>query len=339
MIKVMLTCVGGELMPQTIKYLRNVKGTKLSIIGTDAYEDAIGKYFCDKFYIVPRGNNKNYIEKCKQIVRKEKINLIIPTSDEEALALSRNKDYFEKLKVTVACIDYKTLKTLNNKSKTYSKLNEFGITTAEWELIKNENFLKKKLKFYIKKYGGAVIKPCSDRGSRNIFIISNYKKKNMYNKNMHFFKNINEFLPILKTKNLYKNYIIMQELQNPVVDIDLLSWKGTPINIIPRKRIHPLNPNMGHKTINNKKLIKLGQDIIKNFNLSWLYDCDVMFDNKKNPIVIEINPRQSGSIAISQEAGFKVFEKLIKLYFKKNINYDSKFHEKKIIPYKSLTKL
>ena len=96
---------------------------------------------------------------------------------------------------------------------------------------------------------------------------------------------------------------------------------------------------MGHKTINNKKLIKLGQDIIKNFNLSWLYDCDVMFDNKKNPIVIEINPRQSGSIAISQEAGFKVFEKLIKLYLKKKINYDSKFHEKKIIPYKSLTRL
>ena len=91
--------------------------------------------------------------------------------------LSKNKDYFEKINVTVACIDFKTLKTLNNKSKTYSKLNEFGITTAEWELIKNERGVKKKIKLYIKKYGGAVIKPCSDRGSRNIFIISNYKKE------------------------------------------------------------------------------------------------------------------------------------------------------------------
>ena len=249
-------------MPQTIKYLKNVKGTKLSIIGTDIDKDAIGKYFCDKFYIVPRGNSKNYIEKCKQIVKKEKINLIIPTSDEEALALSRNKDYFEKIKVTVACIDFKTLKTLNNKSKTYSKLNEFGLQ-PQMELIKNENFLKKKLKLYIKKDVVAVIKHFSGRGSRNIFIISNYKKAIVYNKNIHFFKSINEFLPILKTKNLYKNYIIMQELQNPVVDIDLLSWKGTPITVIPRKRIHPLNPNMGHETINNKKLIKLGQDIIK----------------------------------------------------------------------------
>ena len=107
--------------------------------------------------------------------------------------------------------------------------------------------------------------------------------------------------------------------------------RKTFIAIIPRKRIHPLNPNMGHKTINNKKLIKLGQDIIKNFKLSWLYDCDVMFDNK-NPIVIEINPRQSGSIAISQEAGFKIFEKLIKLYLKKKINYEKSFMKKNLFP-------
>ena len=55
--------------------------------------------------------------------------------------------------------------------------------------------------------------------------------------------------------------------------------KGTPIAIIPRKRIH--KPNMGHNTINDKKLIKLNQDIIKNLFI-WLYDCDVMFDNKKS---------------------------------------------------------
>ena len=52
----------------------------------------------------------------------------------------------------------------------------------------------------------------------------------------------------------------------------------------------------------------------------------------KKSIVIEINPRQSGSIAISQEAGFKVFENLIKLYLRKKINPATKFHEKKLFP-------
>ena len=78
-------------MPQIIKSLKNIKGVKLSIIGTDYNANAVGKYFCDKFYKVPKGNNKNYISTCEEIVKREKINLIIPTSDEEALSFRKIK--------------------------------------------------------------------------------------------------------------------------------------------------------------------------------------------------------------------------------------------------------
>ena len=61
LINVMLTCVGGELMPYTIKYLKNIKSLKIKIIGTDNDTNAIGKYFCDKFYNLPKGSNKSYI--------------------------------------------------------------------------------------------------------------------------------------------------------------------------------------------------------------------------------------------------------------------------------------
>ncbi len=338
MTNIMITCVGGELMPQIIKSLKEIKELKLSIIGTDYNANAIGKYFCDKFFTVPKGNNKNYISACEEIVKREKINLIIPTSDEEALSLSKKKSFFSKIGTTIACIDNNKLKVLNDKSKTYSKLSEFNIPTAEWALIKNKEELKKKIILYFKKYGGAVIKPCLDRGSRNIFIISKNKKKNTSNSNISIFNNINEFLPILETKSLYKNYLVMQELSEPVIDIDLLSWEGKSLSVIPRKRIHPLFPNRGHQILDNEKLINLGKKIIKNFELSWLYDCDVMFDNKKNPIIIEINPRQSGSVAISIAAGFKIYEKLIKLYLNKKVYPEKKLNKSIIIPYKSLYK-
>ena len=335
----MITCVGGELMPQIIKSLKEIKGIKLSIVGTDYNVNAIGRYFCDKFYKVPKGNDKSYISNCEKIVKKEKINLIIPTSDEEALSLSKKKSFFAKIGATIACIDYDKLKILNDKSETYSKLSKFNIPTAEWSLIKNRDELKKKILLYIEKNGGAVIKPCLERGSRNIFIISKNKKKKTFNAKINIFNNINEFLPILESKLLYKNYLVMQELSEPVIDIDLLSWKGKHISVIPRKRIHPLFPNMGHQILNNQKLINLGKKIIKSFELSWLYDCDVMFDNNKDPIVIEINPRQSGSAAISIAAGFKIYEKLIKLYLNKKVYPEKRLNNSIVIPYKSLYNL
>jgi len=36
----------------------------------------------------------------------------------------------------------------------------------------------------------------------------------------------------------------------------------------------------GHIVNKGKKLENIGKDIIKKFNLSWLYDCDLMIDKK-----------------------------------------------------------
>ena len=237
MTRVMITCVGGELMPYTIKYLKNIKNIKLTIIGTDNDINATGKFFCDKFYAVPKGNHKSYISKCIDIVKREKVELIIPTSDEEAMALSKKKNLFNEKNVTIACIDYSTLKIINDKSKTYSRLAKAGIQVAKWDKIKSEKLLIEKLHIYFEKYGGAVVKPTSGRGSRNIFIISKNKNKYVDNKNITKLDRIKDFYPILKKNNFLNNFIIMQELYEPVVDIDLLSWRGNPISIVPRKRV------------------------------------------------------------------------------------------------------
>ena len=76
--------------------------------------------------------------------------------------------------------------------------------------------------------------------------------------------------------------------------------------------------------------------IISDFNLSWLYDCDVMFDNKGNPVPIEINPRQSGSIAISINAGSNIVNNLLRIYQSKSPISENKDLSKYVIPFKSL---
>ncbi len=326
-------------MPYTLAHLKSLKEFNLKIIGTDADNNALGKYLCDKFYCVPEGNKKNYIQECTKIIKKEHIELVIPTSDEEAVAFSRKKEFFQQLKVTIACVDYEKLKILNDKSKTYSYLQEHGVRVAKWEKVYNKEKLRTKIKAYIKNYGGAVVKPISERGSRNIFIISKNKNNHTRGSNILFFNSLKEFFSYLENNRInLKDFIIMQELNEPVVDVDLLSWKGKPISVIPRKRNNSLMPNMGHKILKNKKIKNLGKRVIKIFNLSWLYDCDIMFDNRKNPIIIEINPRQSGSIAVSIAAGYKVYENLLKIYLGEKPLNEETYKKGIIIPYKSLHK-
>ena len=64
-----------------------------------------------------------------------------------------------------------------------------------------------------------------------------------------------------------------------------------------------------------------------------------MFDKKGNPIVIEINPRASGSASVSVAAGVSLFDDIISLARNKNIIKDKIPFGAKIIAYKSLKKI
>ena len=89
--KILITSVGGEFSPKLILSIKDDAQITTEIIGIDVKADAIGKNFCDYFYKVPQANKKNYIKKINSICKKHKVDLILPTSDEEAYILSKNQ--------------------------------------------------------------------------------------------------------------------------------------------------------------------------------------------------------------------------------------------------------
>ena len=61
-----------------------------------------------------------------------------------------------------------------------------------------------------------------------------------------------------------------------------------------------------------------------------------MYDKKGNPCVLEINPRESGSVAISIAAGVPLLDDLISLSIQEKIPEIELPDGVTIIPYKSL---
>ena len=78
----------------------------------------------------------------------------------------------------------------------------------------------------------------------------------------------------------------------------------------------------------NEDIYKIGEKLAKCLKLSWLYDCDFMIDDKKKPQIIEINPRMSGSAAVSVAAGIPLLDDLISIYKNKKIKPIKKNQEK-----------
>ena len=91
---ILVTCAGGYVYPEIIENLRGHDDYEFRIVGCDSSALSVGFSFCDGSYIVPNGDNEGYVGEILRICRKEEINYVLPLSDEETFAVSREKEMF-----------------------------------------------------------------------------------------------------------------------------------------------------------------------------------------------------------------------------------------------------
>lgn len=112
--RILVTAVGGSGGSNYVSSLRLVNDENFYIIGTD-----VRKFFLelapnlDKKYLIPRADDKNYLDALNTIIQKEKIDFIHFQSEEEVWFAANNAD---KINAAFLVPDKKTLKTTYNKA-------------------------------------------------------------------------------------------------------------------------------------------------------------------------------------------------------------------------------
>tara|TARA_B100001029_G_C15051183_1_gene450841 strand:- start:318 stop:1319 length:1002 start_codon:yes stop_codon:yes gene_type:complete len=323
-INVLITSAGNRNGKRLLKNSQKLSRIKnLQIFGTD-----IQKNNFNQIFQVPKLKNKKYASVISKIIKKFKIGLIIPGSDEEAIYFSQNKSKFKKLKCNISTVDFKILKKFENKRNTYKNLEKKKIRIAKWFESKNFLELKNHINYFKNKKKDFVIKPIFSRGGRNVSVIRkglNKVIKKNFGKEIHL--NEKKFFEeyLRKYKKLFP-LITMERLYHPAYDLDLLSWKGKIIKTVVRKRLGPQGINGCVIEPVKREYYKYSKQIVKAFQLSWLYDCDIMLNKDKLPVLIELNPRISGSLYACIENGIPLIDDLVNLHLLK----PSKIKHKKI---------
>jgi carbamoyl-phosphate synthase large subunit len=91
-ISVLVTAVGGRSVGHQILHALKLCGAKYRIVATDADPFSYGLYETDARYIVPKATESNYADAILSLVRRERIQVVLPGSEPEVLALSRISD-------------------------------------------------------------------------------------------------------------------------------------------------------------------------------------------------------------------------------------------------------
>lgn len=260
-----------------IKVLSRIKKYDVVVIGSDIYEkgECAGSLLVDKYYQAPPINNElEYISFLNDVNEKERIDLLIPASDAEAVLLSK---YRNQIKTRFFLADYETVSLFKDKLKATQALMENNINVPP---ICDNLFNEKKV----------IFRKRNSVNSQGIYIVDLEKAE--YIKN-HF----------------NPDYFVQPYIEGDTIIVDVLSDKdGVPKIIIPRKTIEIKDGTaFRSQIVYDEVIIEITRKICTLYKLPGFCNLDFKVNNGEY-YFIELNVRFAGSGIFSIIASFNYME-------------------------------
>lgn len=254
-----------------------------NIIVTDMDDLAPALYEANNYYIVPAFTSSNYIEKILEICKKEKILGILSLIDPELSIISKNKQKFEELGITVLTSSYEICEISLDKYLMYKWLKENNYNCAKsW--IEKKDFYKdleaKNVDFPV------FIKPVKGSASNSISKIYDKDTLNI------LFKNNNNLM--------IQEFLDGEEIGADVY-IDIIS--GEVVSIFTKRKLK-MRAGETDKAVSFKdtKLFELIEKFCKDMGYRGQIDIDI-FKIADKYYISEVNPRFGGGYPHAYEAG------------------------------------
>lgn len=291
-LKILITAAGSPMAATNLKYLKNIKERKISLIGTDLTRDKIGAHWCDKFYTVPKGESEEFIPRLIEIIRKEKPHVLFPQSSSEVINLSKHKETLENEGVKVLISSENAVCKSENKAELYKTLENSDVKIPNYRLV---NTLKEFLEA-VKKLGypetPVCFKPPISKGTRGFRILREdiSRKHILLNERpINRFISINEFKEIFENDADFPELLVMEFIEGKEHTTDPLTLNGKTL-LCPVKTRENERAGLAMKFVQttNPKLVKSTEYIVKKLGLDWIVNLQFI-----DEYLIELNPRIS----------------------------------------------
>lgn len=333
-LRILITGVGAPGIMGTVYSLKkNYDNRQIYLVGTDINAGAVGKYFCNDFYILPPASEGNiYLDALKDICIKEKINIIIPQNTKELLTLALNTQKFVEIGTKVLISNFEAINKANDKFELMNICKSCEIPVAKFDKVTDSENLMNAVKNLGWPEKKIVVKPPSSNGQRGVRIIDENRdlKRAFYSeKPSSLYITLNDLKSILgKT---FPELIVTEYLPGEEYTVDVLR-KGKITTVIPRKRdLIRSGITFNGSVENNLEIIRHTKKLAENLDLEYCFGFQFKLDENNIPKILESNPRVQGTMVLSTIAGANIIYSSVKLLLGEdipefNIDWNSKIY-------------
>ena len=323
-LRVGITSAGGDMVPSAIVALRKNQQIAFDIHAFNAAYHPVSSHLADRFNILPAGDSPDYVSEVIRHVKENDIEVFLPWSDEEALALAHARDALNDVGCIAMVSPPVIMNTITDKAKTYDILKKAGLKVPEYTIANSVEDIRSALKAYGYPRQTVVVKPATGRGGRGVKILlgedgpadwlgrgrREQRLNNIGAHNSDIFDFGSDDSAVDDSAGQTRgSYLVMPCLNAPVYDVDIFRFPGSETKCFVRERGNPTGiPFTGNSLRKDPEIEEYAHHIADVLNLQSLHDIDMMTDANLGPVLLEINPRPSGSLAGLSAAGFALLD-------------------------------
>ena len=297
---ILVTGVGSGV-GQGIYFALNKK--KHNVFVSDSHKYAAGLFFTKKHFITGNLEETENFEKFLEVVKSNRINVILPGNEYDVLTLSRNKSLLESVtKAIVIVSPSKTIELANDKWQAYEYFKNGNIHIPKTYLVSNETNLEsilKEINFPL------IIKPRFGTASRGVVSVTSVAEaREAIAKTSHPL--LQEKLIHLKQDDLGSEYTCSVFKDN----------KGNYLGPIVARRTLRNGTSWIVEIISKPDLHEYLLKIARSLDYSGPLNIQLI-ETSSGPKLLEINCRFSGTTGIRSYFGFNEPEMSITSFYDK----------------------
>jgi carbamoyl-phosphate synthase large subunit len=288
MTTILLSASGSPGSARLIRALHENGERSVRIVGTDMNENAIGRFLCDTFHVVPPGSDPGYADAILGLVEQEDVDVVLPQSSFDLQALSEVRERFP---VPVLVSGPDTVHRSNDKAETYAFLQRIGVPTVEFRRVAGARQVEAAARALGYPERSVCIKPVFSSGSRGFRVLDptvDRAHQLLHERPGSVSMRLEEALELLPEEG--GTELLVMELAT--------GGERTIDGIADGKRVvlgHPKTREamraglaMYFVTLADDELMAMADKIVRELAIEWFFNIQLVGDR-----VIEINPRIS----------------------------------------------
>jgi carbamoyl-phosphate synthase large subunit len=290
-LTVVVTASGAPGTAALLRALRMNGERSVRLVGTDMSPLAIGRHFCDAFYVVPPGGDAAFADAVLDIARRERADAVLPQSSFDLLGLAEARDRFAEAGIAVLVSPPDAIRRANDKADTYALLQRIGVRAPQWRRVTGGRELRDAAQELGYPDRPVCFKPVFSSGSRGYRVLDptiDRAKQLLEERPGSVSMRLTEALEILPEDG-GPELLVMELAQGGERTIDGIARAGRVVLAHPKTReAMRAGLAMYFQTRQDPELVDIARRIVGELGIDHFFNIQLVGEH-----VIEINPRIS----------------------------------------------